>query len=537
MQEELRRQQLVTEQVRKEAADFLQEMRALSERDDTGNSEKQLKEMESLREEVQAWKLRYARSRAQFKNLRASTYGTTSAFSQPHSNAIEDIYFSENGLVKDVSLSKFQIAMDEFIVSCRTVPARELLESLRDVVVSTQEVTKDVASYSQNQQYMDKDFNANISQARSLVSATANHLITATRTHSTSGGISPVFLLDAAAYDLSAAITDLVKIAKLRPSPVTRESVDVSNLTIQDDAKPATYNNESSRRSVPRNNVDEKSPSYGHANETRSVPQSNGNEARSASLSHENEATPVPHSNGEARFTPMIIKKQAKSTTRSIEPEQKVSEPVSLPESTPSVSKTEDAQTAHQHQSSNLSGLDFDLTPMNPNRNRYGSVLPNTENIKFDVSKPEDNTVIELQEYLENETVGVIDSIQELLTGIKGAADYKALRKNITLITDSVRTMLAATSSMMTQSKHWMLKEHGAYMVDTLENSCQRMMMLYGDSAIFDESLIPDKQFKQRLAGISFDLAKCTTELVKTVEEVNLKQEISQIDEKLDKVN
>lgn len=166
--------------------------------------------------------------------------------------------------------------------------------------------------------------------------------------------------------------------------------------------------------------------------------------------------------------------------------------------------------------------------------NRYGSYIKDpSHTLKFDMSNPADNTVIELQEYLENETAGVIDSIQDLLTGIKGTSTYHSLRANITNITDSVRAMISATSGMMQQSKHWQLKEHGTYIVDSLENCVQRMKVLYGDSQAYDGGQIPDKQFKQRLAGISFDMAKCTTELVKTVEEVNLKLEIDQIDEKL----
>lgn len=42
-----------------------------------------------------------------------------------------------------------------------------------------------------------------------------------------------------------------------------------------------------------------------------------------------------------------------------------------------------------------------------------------------------------------------------------------------------------------------------------------------------------DKNFKQRLAGIAFDVAKCTKELVKTVEEASLKDEISYLNSRL----
>ena len=54
---------------------------------------------------------------------------------------------------------------------------------------------------------------------KSRVSATANNLITATKNHTSSGGLSPVSLLDAAASHLSTAVVELVKHVKVRPTP------------------------------------------------------------------------------------------------------------------------------------------------------------------------------------------------------------------------------------------------------------------------------------------------------------------------------
>lgn len=69
---------------------------------------------------------------------------------------------------------------------------------------------------------------------------------------------------------------------------------------------------------------------------------------------------------------------------------------------------------------------------------------------------------------------------------------------------------------------------------------CQRRMTtlcrLNKDGSIeFDESDndYADKHFKQRLAGIAFDVAKCTKELVKTVEEASLKEEIEYLNSKM----
>jgi hypothetical protein len=51
------------------------------------------------------------------------------------------------------------------------------------------------------------------------VSATANNVITASKNYATAGGLSPVSLLDAAASHLTAAVVDLVRTVKIKPTP------------------------------------------------------------------------------------------------------------------------------------------------------------------------------------------------------------------------------------------------------------------------------------------------------------------------------
>lgn len=507
LQEELQQQQLITNQVRAEASAFLEEMRTLAENDSAWTSEQQSEEIDALKKEVDEWKSRYVKSRAQVKNLRASTYGMNSAFSMPHDNASEKMFQSPNGMVVDLSVSKFQIAIDEFVLQSRTSASKDLLDILHGVVIATRHITQDISNCSLDDMKLlnpDVDeFQNQLAQATSFVSATANHLITTTRNHSTSGGLSPIFLLDAAVSDLSAAVIDLVKIARIRPSPRSvenRESVDMSRGLANGTAN-GTANGSTHSELEPRMNGD----AVDHHTEYRRVesPTSLRNQPQSKRQSHyESQSNSQPQSRHEPQSTNVQPQSQYESYHQP-QPSQSSTE-YSLHLATP----------VNLHKDDHLNG---------------GEPHPT-----FDTSNPADNTVTELQEYLENQTVGVIDSIQELLTGIKGSANYRVLRHDITTITDRVRVMLAATSSMMQQSKHWQLKEHGAYIVDNLENCCQRMKMLYGDSAIHDESSVPDKNFKQRLAGISFDMAKCTTQLVKTVEEVSLKQEINNIDQELE---
>lgn len=153
---------------------------------------------------------------------------------------------------------------------------------------------------------------------------------------------------------------------------------------------------------------------------------------------------------------------------------------------------------------------------------------------EFDIEDP-DNTLTELLLYLEHQTVKVIATIQALLTSIKTADSTKGqLRRGSKDISDVVSQMVDATSNSMNQSRNAQLKEHGRWVVDSLADSKRRMIVLCtkGDD-VDDDDEYADKQFKQRLAGIAFDVAKCTKELVKSVEEANLKEEIAHLNARL----
>jgi hypothetical protein len=491
MEQELKAHQKMTENVRSEAAEFLKEMRALVDSQPTWSSERAAKQIDALKIEIEEWKKRYTQSKAEIRSLRASTYGLnpdTLYYGNNYKIADNTTILSEHGLVADVDVAAFQLAVDEFVLASRdTDKSAQQIKYLHSVVQVTKVLTQEIAAApSAELKHLDPDveqLQREITQATGLVSAAANSLITSTRNFVVAGGMSSLFLLDAVAADLSAAVIELVKLVKVRPTMAPPPPL------------PA-------KSSLPPSQQQQQQSQTKNLNH-KPLPPTHPNEASDAIVTE----------NGE--------------------------DFVILPRELPSGNMNSNNNLNGGEDDSHLKpgdtrSIDFDkFSPSLTNRNRYGSYIRDPQNIKFDLQNLADNTVIELQEYLENETAGVIDAIQGLLTGIKGTANYRTLRSNITNITDSVRTMIEATSGMMTQSKHWQLKEHGAYIVDSLENCCQRMKVLYGDSAIYDETAIPDKNFKQRLAGISFDMAKCTTELVKTVEEVNLKLEINDIEERL----
>lgn len=157
----------------------------------------------------------------------------------------------------------------------------------------------------------------------------------------------------------------------------------------------------------------------------------------------------------------------------------------------------------------------------------------------FDIENP-DNTLSELLLYLEHQTVQVISTIQSLLTSIKQPQATKGnLRGESNAINQVTRQMVDATSISMNQSRNASLKEHGTWVVKSLEDCSLRMITLCQldregkVTRISGDEDYADKHFKQRLAGIAFDVAKCTKELVKTVEEASLKEEIAFLNSRL----
>lgn len=152
---------------------------------------------------------------------------------------------------------------------------------------------------------------------------------------------------------------------------------------------------------------------------------------------------------------------------------------------------------------------------------------------RFDIDDP-DNTLTQVLLYLEHQTVQVISTIQDLLSAIKKPdATRGELRTNSKAISEVISQMTEATNTSMNQTRNHQLKEHGSWVVKSLEDCNHRMFTLCRPTAEKEDLDFADKNFKQRLAGISFDIAKCTKELVKTVEEASLKEDIAQLDARL----
>lgn len=216
LQAELQEQQQVTEEVRREAAGFLMEMKALSEQSHSRweHEERLSSEVHRLEEEVKQWKSRYAKAKTQLRHLRASSTGIELR-SDVNAIAKDNAFLQDNGLVKDVHVTKFQISIDELLRIARFDDYNLVMQQIKAVVIAVRHVLRDVEEASDREDGL----SASRTKATRKVSATANNLITASKNFASSCGLSPVSLLDAAASHLSTAVVDLIRLVKIQPSP------------------------------------------------------------------------------------------------------------------------------------------------------------------------------------------------------------------------------------------------------------------------------------------------------------------------------
>ena len=218
LRSELSRQEKVTNEVKQEALGFISQMKAFSERS-AGSIEREEKlavQVQKLENELNEWKNRYARAKTQNMSTRSLSMGM-SIHSADVGAMVKDLsYTTQDGLVKDVHMTRFQIAVDELLQSARTAELKAVLSHVKTVVIAVRNITMDVGDTDNG----NDEATQQKKKLKTKVSATANNLITAAKNFAVSHGLSPVSLLDAAASHLSASIVELVRLVKMRPSSV-----------------------------------------------------------------------------------------------------------------------------------------------------------------------------------------------------------------------------------------------------------------------------------------------------------------------------
>ena len=219
--EELKRalhiQQKVTDEVRKEASSFLNEMKSISEQSHqkSEQQEKQMVHIQNLDNEIMEWKRRHAQTKAQLRTMRTGSTGLSMDLPNASRLTKNRDFTRPEGLIKDVHVTRFQIAIDEVLQFARGDEPLNVLGGMKMVVIAIRHLLRDINGQTSKISSTPDQLQQQI-KLRTKVSATANNFITASKNFALSGGISPVSLLDAAASHLTSAVVEAVRTVKMR---------------------------------------------------------------------------------------------------------------------------------------------------------------------------------------------------------------------------------------------------------------------------------------------------------------------------------
>lgn len=211
---QLLRQEKVTSEVKQEAAGWLNQMKALSEGSGPtfDREERLVHQVHTLEKELQGWKGRYAKVKTQLGTMRASS--TANVLQMPNAGGVAKDLVAQGGLINDVHISKFQIAIDELLQTARASEPDAVLGQVRSVIIAVRSIALDVG---ETQSSKDEAMQQ-IHKSKAKLSATANNLITAVKNFALSKGLSPISILDAAASHVAAAVVELIGLVRVRPT-------------------------------------------------------------------------------------------------------------------------------------------------------------------------------------------------------------------------------------------------------------------------------------------------------------------------------
>ena len=130
---------------------------------------------------------------------------------------MDQLPISAYGGILDIHITAFLSSIDSLLNCARSTTPTSVLTPMKAVVNAVASILDDIRVYEEkielDKAILDVD---NLYSLRERAKATLSNLVTASKTHATSLGMSPVSLLDAAASHLSATVTDLGKIVFIR---------------------------------------------------------------------------------------------------------------------------------------------------------------------------------------------------------------------------------------------------------------------------------------------------------------------------------
>ncbi|GAA5859755.1 hypothetical protein JCM1840_006439 [Sporobolomyces johnsonii] len=510
-------------ELRGEVSSLVDELRMVNERSDElqAELERERAEKEEQKREAREWKERWQAAKTELRNIKATSQLFTSSIS------VDNDYMpaSPDGLINDSSVAAFQTSIDDLLQAARSKEPSSVLPAARAVVSACAKIDSDVQSISPARlaslPLADQD---TVNALKAKINATLSNLMTASKNHAMSFGVSPVSLLDAAASHLAATIVELVRILKIRrTSSGGRFSVDPSAAGIG--RQPYAHDR---MPPLPEQPLRDSSP-----NMPPPVPlvKPNGDLSGGMSNKEGGEGGPAEDSRGMIVQSPQseygLQQQQDQARTYAGESSWDRQPPQQQQEQYGGSYEngTYGSPSIQQHgqgsfdQGQQYGGDEYGQSPREDDpygqaqqqhrgdEDRYGA----EEQYSSPGLRGSDRDPEELRAYIENQTEAIVHSIQSLLSAIRSGAQGSQLTENLTQIITIVSSIVAISKEALPDhSRH-----EGDAILQDLTDHCDKLseMQSQSDGGAGHQGAAFTKQTKQAMASASFGVAKSLKQL------------------------
>lgn len=142
---------------------------------------------------------------------------TSQLFLQAPNLTEDQLPVSPGGGILDIHVTAFLSAIDSLLTAGRSSAPTRVLTPMKSVVNAVTSILDDVKAFERRPQRDRGEVDTeDLSMLRERAEATLSNLVTASKTHASSAGMSPVSLLDAAASHVSVTITEIGRMISIR---------------------------------------------------------------------------------------------------------------------------------------------------------------------------------------------------------------------------------------------------------------------------------------------------------------------------------
>ncbi|KAG8814872.1 component of the polarisome [Serendipita sp. 401] len=453
---------------------LLEEVKELASRNDelTYARDEDEETIRELRTQMTDYKKKYERAKTELRNLKGTDslalysntacshkdIATSSLFLQKpkHDNHLPT---SRTGAIQDMHITAFQSASDDLLSTGRSDNPSRVLNPMKEVVDAVSAIIEDVRSYDltqRSEQDPPVDW-ATVDNLCERTQATLSNLVTASKTHATSYGLSPVSLLDAALSHVSASVTELAKLLLIRSSSKGYDDEPKGNLT---------------------------NGRYGASSKVSTSPLLSASRSNSR-LGGTSDRDLRSAGDRDLRGT-------ANRDVRGAGDRD-------LRDRDPRGASDRDLRSLRDFSEQSSSSLNSPPSLFDEPRRRGEPLSPNS--VPPSAGRGDWN---ELKPYLESQSELLVQAIQGVLTAVRNPTPSPELNENVTQIITIVSSIVAISRDSLPQSSY----DRGLVVLNTLSEHCNKLSEVQAERSITKDS-------RQVMAQSSFAIASSVKDLMK----------------------